>query len=129
MGDNSLQRIVVIVEDDDASRKALGRLLTAAGFVTALFESAEAFIAAERPSPMCLLIDVHLPGMSGLDLQNRLRDRGSTTPVIVMTANNDVAIRNRAAENGSLAFLHKPFDSQRLIVTLRAIASGETITA
>jgi two-component system response regulator FixJ len=115
MSDNSPRRVVAVVDDDGASRKALGRVLTTAGFVVALFDSAESFIAAECPPPMCLIIDVHLSGMSGLDLQTMLRDRGSVTPVIVVTANNDFAVRKRAVENGCFTFFHKPFDPQRLI--------------
>lgn len=123
MTENALKRLVVVVDDDSATRKALGRLLRAAGFVVALFESAEAFIAAKHAPPMCLIVDVHLPGMSGLDLQVRLRERGIVTPVIVMTALYDAAIRKRAAENGCIAFLRKPFNSQTLFTAMSAVAA------
>ena len=129
MTENVLKRLVVVVDDDSATRKALGRLLRAAGFVVALFESAEAFIAAKHAPPMCLIVDVHLPGMSGLDLQVRLRERGIVTPVIVMTALYDVAIGKRAAENGCIAFLRKPFNSQTLFTAMSAVAAVDPTTS
>src|SRR4051812_516698 len=92
--------VVAVVEDDTPSRVALGRLLRAGGFDAVLYESAEALMAAppER-TPLCLVVDVHLTGMSGIDLQARLRDAGSSVPVIVTTANREAAVQDRAKAN------------------------------
>jgi len=112
---------VAVVEDDAPSRAALGRVLRAAGFEAALFDSGEAFVASPPdPSLLCLILDIHLTGMSGTDLQTRLRDAGSAVPVIITTANDEEAVRTRAERCGCVAFLRKPFDSATL---LRVIAS------
>ena len=122
MVDEATRPTVAVVEDDAPSRNALGRLLRASGFEPALFDSAEAFIEAPPSAPLCLILDVHLTGMSGTDLQGRLRKAGSSTPIIVTTALRDAAIRNRAQENGCTAFLWKPFSSDALLSLLGAIA-------
>ena len=77
--------VVAVVEDDAPSRIALGRLLRAAGFEPALFESAEAYLDAS-PTPTCIIVDVHLPGMSGIELQQRLRAADPAPPIIVTTS-------------------------------------------
>jgi FixJ family two-component response regulator len=126
MVDEVIRRTVAVVEDDGPSRTALGRLLRASGFEPALFESAEAFIEAPPCAPLCLILDVHLTGMSGTDLQGRLRQAGSSTPIIVTTALRDTGIRNRAEENGCTAFLWKPFSSDALLSLLGAIVQDAT---
>src|SRR5687767_10980847 len=105
--------IVAIIEDDPRVRKALGRLLFAAGFDPAMFESAEAYLDA-APEALCLVVDVKLPGMSGLDLQHRLSVRGDAPPIIVVTASHEEAIRDRAQRNGCAAFYWKPIDGSVL---------------
>jgi FixJ family two-component response regulator len=79
MGTSKPPLLVAVVEDDAPSRQALGRLLQAGGFEPALFESAEAFIAA-APAPLCIVVDVRLPGMSGIELQQRLRADAESSP-------------------------------------------------
>jgi FixJ family two-component response regulator len=122
MAEAANRRTVAVVEDDAPSRNALGRLLRASGFEPALFDSAEAFIEAPPCAPLCLILDVHLTGMSGTELQGRLRKAGSSTPIIVTTALRDLGIRHRAEENGCTAFLWKPFSSHALLSLLGAIA-------
>src|SRR5678815_370161 len=108
--------VVVVVEDDDASRVALGRLLRADGFQPALFDSAETFIASGlKCAPLCVIVDMHLPGMSGVDLQDRLRKQESAVPVIVMTADTTQSVRERAERNGCAAFLSKPFSGDAIL--------------
>ena len=126
MADAATRRTVAVVEDDAPSRNALGRLLRAGGFEPALFDSAEAFIEAPPRAPLCLILDVQLTGMSGTELQGRLRRAGSCTPIIVTTALRDAGIRDRAEENGCTAFLWKPFNSSTLLSLLGALAQGAT---
>jgi FixJ family two-component response regulator len=126
MTDEVLRRTVAVVEDDAPSRNALGRLLRAGGFEPALFDSAEAFIEAPPSAPLCLILDVHLTGMSGTDLQGRLRKAGSSTPIIVTTALRDASVRHRAEKNGCTAFLWKPFSSDALLSLLGTIAQHPT---
>ena len=113
--------IVAVVEDDAPLRRAIGRLLRAGGFEPLLFESAEAYIEA-APRPRCLVLDVNLSGMSGLELQKSLRASGCQTPVIVITAEHDPSIRERALQNGCIEFFLKPLDGNLLIDTIASLA-------
>ena len=122
MGMSKLPLVVAVVEDDASSRKALGRLLRAGGFEPALFESAEAYIDAS-PAPLCIVVDVRLPGMSGIELQERLRSAGIAAPMIVTTASRDAAIRERALQNGCAGFFLKPVDGKTLITTIASLAN------
>lgn len=113
--------LVVVIEDEKPSRDALGRLLRAGGFEPALFDGAEAFLAACRGAdPLCLIVDVHLGGMSGLDLQQHLHVAGCSVPVIIMTGHREPSISKRARQGGCAALLLKPFTADAL---LGAIAS------
>src|SRR3954471_7635666 len=114
--------VVAVVEDDAPLRTALGRLLRAGGFEPALFESAEAYIDAS-PTPGCLVVDVLLPGMSGIDLQRRLRAAGPAPPIIVTTSKHEDVIRERAQENGCAAFFLKPVDGTTLMATIASVAN------
>ena len=107
---------VYVVEDDPSVRDSLSLLLQLRGFSTATFDSAEAFLegdALERPA--CVLADVRLPGMSGLDLQRKLAGRRAALPFVVMTAHGDVATARAALRDGAVDFLEKPIDEQDLI--------------
>jgi FixJ family two-component response regulator len=122
LGKRSPSRVAVI-EDDDESRSALGRLLQVAGFDPVLFDSAEAFVASlPNRAPLCLIVDVHLSGMSGLDLQNRLRGDGCKVPVIITTGDRADVIRERAQQAGCMAFLWKPFSAETILSLLGSIA-------
>jgi FixJ family two-component response regulator len=115
--------IVVVIEDDDGTRAALGRLLRAGGFEPALFDSAETFIASRLDrAPLCLIVDVHLTGMSGLDLQDRLRRQRSQIAIIVTTADRRQVIRQRAQNAGCAAFLSKPLTGDAVLSVLASIA-------
>jgi FixJ family two-component response regulator len=123
MVDETRLRRVAVIEDDDVARSALARLLHVGGFETALFDSAETFIASSGASPwLCLIVDVQLTGMSGLDLQVRLRAEGSDVPVIVITANPADVVRERAERAGCAAFLCKPFSGTAILHLLASIA-------
>jgi FixJ family two-component response regulator len=115
--------LVAVIEDDDVSRQAIGRVLQAAGFEPALFASAETFIAA-RPSRamLCLIADVHLTGMSGLELQRKLQSEGCEVPIVITTADRAAAIRERSHQAGCAAFLWKPFSADTLLALLASFA-------
>src|SRR5215471_3714322 len=115
--------VVAVVEDDDSARKALGRLLEAGGFEPALFDSAEAFIEAPpAPAPLCLVLDVQLGGMSGIDLQSHLRRTGSDLPIIVTTGFREESIRSLAEKNGCAGLLFKPFNAYLLLALIESIS-------
>lgn len=113
-------RTVFIVDDDHAVRAGLAALLTVRGYAVKPFETAEAFLAAwdKADSPQataCLLVDVRMPGMSGLDLQRELKRRGAMLPVVVITGHGDVPLAVAALKGGAVDFLEKPFDRDALL--------------
>jgi FixJ family two-component response regulator len=114
--------LIVIVEDDAATLKALGRALRAAGFETSGYASAEAFLASQPAhGAHCMIVDIQLGGMSGLDLQRKLKAHGSQVPIIVMTAFDDVHIREEASRIGCLAYLDKATDLDVLVNLIRSV--------
>lgn len=111
-----LRHPVVIVEDDDGMRRAVERLLEAAGYRTAAFRSAEALLETNIVrKAACLVLDVRLPGMSGTMLQRQLADAGMHVPVIFMTAHDEPTNREMAVRYGALAHLSKPFARRDLL--------------
>jgi FixJ family two-component response regulator len=116
----SAQEGTVYLIDDDASvRDALCLLLSLKGMRTQVFASGESFLEAYRPDWRgCVLSDLRMPGMSGLDLQAVLRDRQIPLPLIILTAHGDVATVRRALKNGALDFLEKPFEEDLLLEIL-----------
>lgn len=107
---------VYIVDDDAAVRDSLSLLLGVKGFRTACFASAESFLASHRPGEAgCLLLDVRMPGMSGLELQAELASRGDTLPVIIITGHGDVPMARAALKAGAEDFLEKPIDEESLL--------------
>lgn len=120
----SINRYVAVVEDDRSSRSALGRLLMVAGWQPVLFDSAEAFLAARRDHVWrCVIVDVQLGGMSGLDLQQNLQAAHDASPVIVVTGNQTAAVRQRAERAGCAAFLTKPYGGDDLLSVLDTVGS------
>jgi FixJ family two-component response regulator len=111
------ERPVVTVVDDDASiRRALARLVRSSGLEARTFESAEEYLNAAHPEgARCLVIDVHLGGMSGLDLLERLGASGAAPAAIVITANDTSHSHDRAHELGAVAFITKPYDATVLL--------------
>ena len=107
---------VAIVDDEPAVRTALARLLEASSFETATYASAREFIdSMRRGLPECLIVDVHMPDFSGLDLQRYLNRIDKKIPTIVITAFDDASIRERSAASGAKAFLTKPLHGPTLI--------------
>ena len=110
---------VVVVDDDDSFARALGRLLRASGFEVRTYPSGEAFLAsAALPPPDCLLLDIQLGGMSGLDLLRQLRDLGNLVPIIFVTAHDASEVRDEAVQAGCVAYLRKPVVSRVLLEAL-----------
>jgi FixJ family two-component response regulator len=110
------RKLVVIVDDDPSMLKSLERLLTAKGFDTKVFASAEAFTASPvEHGAACFLLDIHLGGVSGIELWHRLTASGCTVPVIFMTAFDDETTHREALATGCIAYLHKPFPADSLI--------------
>lgn len=112
--------MISIVDDDEGVRDSLGALLKAAGHASRGFTSCEAFLAAGENDPECLILDIHLPGMSGLDLLEALRRRGDDRPVIVVTAQPAPAAITRARAAGALGVLAKPFNAPELLSLIRS---------
>jgi two-component system response regulator FixJ len=110
------QATVFVVDDDPAVRKSLETLLKSVGMNVETFCSAQEFLAGYDPArPGCLVLDVRMPGMSGLELQRTLRDRGLDIPIIIVTGHGDVPVAVRALKDGALEFLEKPFSKQILL--------------
>jgi FixJ family two-component response regulator len=123
---SGLQAINVAVVDDDPSvRRGLERLLRSAGFSVLTFASAEQFLAlCRREMLSCLIVDVHLGGMSGLELQERLGAAGSTVPIILITGHDDPHTLEAIQSSGAAASLRKPFDDQVLISAIMDAVAG-----
>jgi FixJ family two-component response regulator len=119
----SLSAPVIAVVDDDASvRRALRRLLIRAGFVVETFASIQEFLAAgHRHQTRCLILDIHLPGVTGVDLDKHLDALGSAIPVILITADDDAPTRAWAQGTGDAAYLQKPFRRQALLKVIAKV--------
>jgi FixJ family two-component response regulator len=117
--------LVYVIDDDASLLRALRRLLGAGGFRVCTFSSAEEFLESERAAPACLVLDVHLGGLSGLDLQERLIAAGRRIPVVFITAHDDAVTRERARRIGAIDYLRKPFNDESLLAGInRAIGAA-----
>lgn len=111
--------LVAVVDDDESVRESLPDLLREFGFAAHAFSSAEEFLASDSVGEVrCLILDVAMPGMTGLDLQCELKSRGLKIPIIFITAKKDEAVRARAFEQGAVSFLVKPFSDTALLAAL-----------
>ena len=120
--ENDGGHVVSIVDDDPSLRRSLRNLLTSVGLRVDTFESAEAFLeSGSRERTGCLVLDLRMPGMSGLDLLRHLKTLGSRIPVIVLTAHGDDDARRQSLGAGAVAFFDKPFHSDALIDALRRV--------
>jgi FixJ family two-component response regulator len=114
--------MVCIVEDDQSVCRALRRLIRSAGLHAVSFETAEDLLMAKDLTEAgCLIVDINLPGMSGLDLQQHLKDTGQHIPTIVITAYANDQVHGQAMTNGAVAFLQKPFHDQALLTALGSV--------
>jgi FixJ family two-component response regulator len=118
--DSAESPLIVVIDDDISFNTAISRLLRQWGFRTESFTSAEEFLR-QPTSAHCLVLDLHLGGMSGLELQARLAEEGRPVPIVFVTAVEDSHIRRRALEAGAAAYLEKPFDEPRLLEVLYGV--------
>ena len=114
------ESIVFIIDDDPLYRTSSERLVRAVGFDVQSFESARDFLSSRRPdAPSCLILDVRLPGLSGLDLQRELAEAGVHIPIIFVTGHGDIPMSVQAMKAGAVEFLTKPFRDQVLLDAIR----------
>ena len=119
------QPVVAIVDDDVSIQRALARLLYTAGWHAITFSSAEAFLQTNmQVSPDCVVCDVWLPGMTGVELLEHVVATGSTLPAVIITARDDLQMRMRAMQAGAVAYLLKPLDGEELLQALREALDG-----
>ena len=112
----TMQALISIVDDDESSRRAIANFINSLGYAAVAFGSAEDFLKSGRlDSTACLISDVQMPGMSGIELQDRLLARGYRLPIIFITAYPEASARERALASGASGFLTKPFNEEKLI--------------
>src|ERR1700751_4695892 len=112
--------MVFVVDDDASMRESLKNLIRSVGLRVELFASAQEFLRSKRPDvPCCLVLDVRLPGLSGLDLQRRTTEAGMEIPIIFITGHGDIPMSVRAMKVGAVEFLTKPFHDQDLLDAIR----------
>jgi two-component system, LuxR family, response regulator FixJ len=113
--------MIYILDDDAGVRDSLHALLESENLMTREFASSEEFLAAQRPDlGDCLIIDIHMPGISGLDVLDELRRRGNAIPAIVVTGRPSAALASRAAAAGALAVIAKPYRAEEILGLIRA---------
>jgi FixJ family two-component response regulator len=121
------QGMVYVIDDDESVRRAIGRLLRSAHLDVETFASAEDFLRNPRQGQnACIVIDIRMPGLTGFDLQQRLLSEGTQIPVIVISASDDVQIREHARELGAQVFFRKPVDDQALLDAIWWTIGGKT---
>jgi FixJ family two-component response regulator len=117
----NMTKLVAIVDDDDSMRNALDGMLKAVGFPARAFASAEEFLKSGlQHQTSCLIVDIRMPGMSGLELQSHLNAERCRIPIIFITAHGDAKMRIQALRAGAVEFLSKPLDEEILLQSVRA---------
>jgi FixJ family two-component response regulator len=126
-GNGATERpLLSVVDDDEMLRESLPELLREYGFAARAFSSGQEFLASDYvDQTRCLILDVAMPGMSGLDLQKELKRRGQAIPIIFITAQKDEDIRKQAFRQGAVEFLEKPFSDSALLDAVNAALAGE----
>ena len=120
------KNLISIIDDDESVRRTTALLIESLGFRAAAFESAEKFLSSDHLNDAaCLIVDVRMPGMNGLQLQSQLAATGSRIPIIFITAYDDKASRQRAMQAGAAAFLGKPFTDEELLQWIRSALRQE----
>jgi FixJ family two-component response regulator len=115
------KNLISVVDDDESIRRTTTRLIESFGFRAAAFESADSFLrSGQLRDTACLIVDVQMPGMNGLQLQSHLAAEGRGIPIIFITAYDDKESRRRAMQAGAVAFLGKPFSDEQLLQTIRS---------
>jgi FixJ family two-component response regulator len=121
------KKLVCVVDDDQSVRRALGRLFKSAAYAAETFASAEDYLSREIfQGPICLVLDVRMPGLNGLGLQKAIETRGACEQIVFITGHGDVPTATQAMKNGAIDFLTKPFDDTELTEAVkRALERGE----
>jgi FixJ family two-component response regulator len=120
MGVEMARGLISVVDDDESIRRTTTFLIESFGFRAAAFESAEGFLkSGQLHDTSCLIVDVQMPGMSGLELQSELAAAGYDIPIVFMTAYENKVSRQQAMQAGAVAFLAKPFGDEQLLQTVR----------
>jgi FixJ family two-component response regulator len=117
--------VISIVDDDLSVRRALRRLVHSAGYPVETFASAQEFLGSPREAVIgCVVLDIHMDGMSGFELQERLVSDHRAVPIIFITAHDDARTRERIRTSGAAGYLSKPFDPQALLDAIRRVAGA-----
>ncbi len=117
--------LVSIVDDDESVRESLPDLIHEFGYAVRAFSSAEEFLASDAlEQTRCLILDIAMPGMTGLDLQRELSERGRQIPTVFITANRDETVRSKVLARGAVECLYKPFSDTALLAALHAALPG-----
>ena len=126
-GNGAAERpLLSVVDDDEMLRESLPDLLREFGFAARAFSSGQEFLSSDYvDQTRCLILDVAMPGMSGLDLQKELKRRGQAIPIIFITAQKDEDVRKQAFRQGAVKFLEKPFSDSALLDAINAALAGE----
>jgi FixJ family two-component response regulator len=120
--------LISIVDDDSLARDGIRKFVESLGYQAVAFSSAERFLESDViKETACLITDLQMPGLNGLELQEALRSRGNRTPVILITAYPNESHRNRATKGGAFGFLSKPFDEATLIECLAAAVKSQSL--
>ena len=128
MPEGQTSKVIAIIDDNESIRDSLCDLVESAGLAARGFESAQAFLESGlHDRAACLIVDIRMPRMSGLELQARLKQEECYVPVVLITAFDDAEIRAQAIKEGAFGFLVKPFDHQRLFKILRGILDGKLL--
>jgi FixJ family two-component response regulator len=124
---NEATAIVAAVDDDFRIRESIASLLESAGYAAAVFSSAEEFLGSGTlGAATCVITDVRMPGMDGIELQRRIRLERPKLPVILISAHNNAEIRQTAIDEGAVEFLYKPFDASELLKIVQSAVTKAT---
>jgi FixJ family two-component response regulator len=123
--------VISVVDDDESMREATRALLRSTGYEVKTFASADSFLAASAiRETECLVLDIRMPGIDGLELQRRLNEAKSPVPIIFVTAHDDTAHREKAFQAGAMSFFPKPFDAKAFLAAVQAAVSrAKTVSA
>ena len=126
---NNITEMVFVIDDDESIREALNSLIRSVGLGVETFASAHEFLQSSRPDvPACLILDVRMPGLSGLDLQRDLAEANIHIPIIFITGHGDIPMSVRAMKAGAVEFLTKPFREQDLLDAVRVALERDRAT-
>ena len=113
--------LISVVDDDESVRRTTKRLIESFGYQAAVYESGEVLLRSRKlHETLCLIVDVHMPGIGGLELQRQLAAKGCSIPIIFITAYRNETSRQQAMQAGAVAFLDKPFSDEQLLKNIRS---------